>query len=540
MQLLASLTPTPRGPASGPVSVEDGVLTPDGAATAFAEAFEKAGAVPLQPDQALSASVARPADPVPGGLETPDMPKTPVAVDGAAEVPVEALAIAEIDIRKAVSLTPPSAPDPAPVAPPPPVNAAASGETLVLPAEAQPEAPVAKPASPTQPVVSEKALVLPTGTPPVPAPEGAGSPPVPPASAQGGPVRENGAARSQAGPAMPGPTTAALAEGLLTRDSPSMQQGVKDAAQTSPAPQKSRDVAPEGGKGAQAVTAAPSADRPVTSQRPDAPGSPPPPVDAPRTEAATRPAGLQPVAVPTPPGPGAAPDADRRVSRSPGAAREVAWPSYATAATGPQTDRARTPGAADAARLASVSAHHVGPTQATLAGGLADHQRPPLVAVGEVLTPEVLVLDGRGGDARLAVEPASHRPEAPRSVMWQLGELARRLPDGPIEVSLSPEELGRVRLSLQAADGGMVVQIAAERSETLDLIRRNIDLLAQELRDQGYSELSFAFGQGQGGGNSAPSGGGSDDPGSVAPDLVTDPIAPIARMSVAAGLDIRI
>lgn len=122
--------------------------------------------------------------------------------------------------------------------------------------------------------------------------------------------------------------------------------------------------------------------------------------------------------------------------------------------------------------------------------------------------------------------------------MSQLADLARRLPDGPIEVSLSPEELGRVRLSLQAAEGGMIVQIAAERSETLDLIRRNIDLLAQDLRDQGYAELRFAFGDAQTGEHQAHSGPDGSEDAAATPEQ--DLIAVAPRMAAAAGLDIRI
>lgn len=42
----------------------------------------------------------------------------------------------------------------------------------------------------------------------------------------------------------------------------------------------------------------------------------------------------------------------------------------------------------------------------------------------------------------------------------------------------------------------MAVQIVAERPETLELLRRHIDILATELRQQGFTDLSFTFGQG--------------------------------------------
>lgn len=79
--------------------------------------------------------------------------------------------------------------------------------------------------------------------------------------------------------------------------------------------------------------------------------------------------------------------------------------------------------------------------------------------------------------------------------------------DGTVEVALDPAELGAVRLALEPSDGAMVVHLAAERPDTLDLMRRHADLLARDLRDLGYADVSFRFGSGQsdtsGGGNPA-------------------------------------
>ncbi len=84
---------------------------------------------------------------------------------------------------------------------------------------------------------------------------------------------------------------------------------------------------------------------------------------------------------------------------------------------------------------------------------------------------------------------------------------------GTIELSLSPEELGRVRLRLHPSEGGLSVTITADRPETLDLMRRNIDLLAREFLEIGYEGAQFDFAQG---GPSADA-----DPG--APDLAPAP-----------------
>lgn len=101
----------------------------------------------------------------------------------------------------------------------------------------------------------------------------------------------------------------------------------------------------------------------------------------------------------------------------------------------------------------------------------------------------------------VSVAPPSIQPQPSpdhgRAAALQIAAAAGNLPDGGVEITLSPEELGRVRLTMSGAEGAMTITIQAERGETLDLLRRNIELLAQELRDMGFGTLSFSFGQGQ-------------------------------------------
>ena len=63
------------------------------------------------------------------------------------------------------------------------------------------------------------------------------------------------------------------------------------------------------------------------------------------------------------------------------------------------------------------------------------------------------------------------------------------------DIVLNPEELGRVRISLSNGDAGLTVNILTERAETADLMRRNIEILARDLRDMGYENPSFTFGE---------------------------------------------
>lgn len=144
---------------------------------------------------------------------------------------------------------------------------------------------------------------------------------------------------------------------------------------------------------------------------------------------------------------------------------------------------------------------------------------PGLTAVAG--KPQVVVQGGEaggiearspGGDGEplpLASEPAARSaapahgpfsagPEQARAVAVsrQIAEAAGAGPNGQLEVSLSPEELGRVKLTITPQDAGLAIAIQAERPETLELMRRHIDVLVRELADEGFASLSFDFGQG--------------------------------------------
>ena len=81
----------------------------------------------------------------------------------------------------------------------------------------------------------------------------------------------------------------------------------------------------------------------------------------------------------------------------------------------------------------------------------------------------------------------------------QLAVVVHKTQDGVTSLVLNPEELGRVRLAITTQDGIMAVMITTERAETQDLMRRHIDMLAQEMRELGYESVGFSF-YGRGGG----------------------------------------
>ena len=134
--------------------------------------------------------------------------------------------------------------------------------------------------------------------------------------------------------------------------------------------------------------------------------------------------------------------------------------------------------------------------------------------------------------------PDTQRPELPRATVQQLVDASVRATDRPVELVLNPEDLGRVRISMSMTDASVTLTVLAERSETLELLRRHSEVLAQELRDLGYGKISFSFGQhgrGQGGHAEHPAALPitADEPQGSAVNTATPP-------PVQTGLDIRV
>ncbi len=100
------------------------------------------------------------------------------------------------------------------------------------------------------------------------------------------------------------------------------------------------------------------------------------------------------------------------------------------------------------------------------------------------------------GESRVSPPQTFMRADNARHVAFQISEAVQRGGDGSIDLLLNPSELGRVRITLSAGENGMIVTVVAERAETLELMRRHSDMLAQDFRDMGYDGAEFAFGHG--------------------------------------------
>ncbi|SEQ71167.1 flagellar hook-length control protein FliK [Thalassovita taeanensis] len=86
------------------------------------------------------------------------------------------------------------------------------------------------------------------------------------------------------------------------------------------------------------------------------------------------------------------------------------------------------------------------------------------------------------------------RSEALRNMAQQITDMQLKVGDHA-DITLSPEELGNVRLSVRTGESGLILSMQAERPETLELMRRHIGELLQELQSLGYGDVGFAFSQ---------------------------------------------
>lgn len=109
---------------------------------------------------------------------------------------------------------------------------------------------------------------------------------------------------------------------------------------------------------------------------------------------------------------------------------------------------------------------------------------------------------------------------------------------GQIDVSLSPEDLGRLTIKLEPTSGAVSVTLLAERPETQDLIKRHFDLLQEQLAQMGMGDLEFSFAGGKEGPSpeSPHADQGADDLSAAAPSNQINAVPRAAD----SGLDIRI
>ncbi len=205
-----------------------------------------------------------------------------------------------------------------------------------------------------------------------------------------------------------------------------------------------------------------SSQSPTGTNQPDLP--PPPGTEAIRPKAAS----LFTRAEPAPAGASAAPTGG--IAGDPGPSPRLAHPLQASASTLVQLSEA--PGTPPDTPTDTPDETFIASDEP-----LPDFTAPPMRELGQ------------------HTQPLRSSPELPRLIAAQLAEVIRSNPEKPIELTLNPEELGRLRMTFQTEASTLNVILQVERPETLDLMRRHIAQLAQDMHALGYDEVSFSFQQ---------------------------------------------
>ncbi len=192
------------------------------------------------------------------------------------------------------------------------------------------------------------------------------------------------------------------------------------------------------------------------------------------------------------------------------------------------------------------------PAFATLVPAVLQQQQAEMrqrsAQLGSDMALEVAFTDGQGeaidgsrATQRGEVQPMFRSPDTARAILTQLADAVRQHAPGKVEVSLHPEELGRLLLVFTEGETGLSVTVSADRAETLDLLRRHSALLEAELRSLGYEDAAFTFADGSGQGQAS-----SDSPDQTAdrgdnadPSQGAQQSSPKAR-AVSEGLDLRL
>ncbi|MGR3455565.1 flagellar hook-length control protein FliK [Pseudooceanicola sp.] len=207
---------------------------------------------------------------------------------------------------------------------------------------------------------------------------------------------------------------------------------------------------------------------------------------------------------------GAPPESDPRTTRHP------------AAATATQT------AAADPAKSALASRQ--------FAALMEDGKRPSVLPADPVGS----VPDRTPPDPLQTASAQKPTTPAARTVPEQIVHVVRQAAEGSVEVRLSPEELGRVRMTLVPREDGLAITLSADRPETLDLMRRHGGDLNRVLMAAGYDNVDLTFSGGRTGQKAAESRPAATDDAPATPVPEESIAGAASGLAASAGLDLRL
>jgi hypothetical protein len=246
--------------------------------------------------------------------------------------------------------------------------------------------------------------------------------------------------------------------------------------------------------GAETAAAPSAADAPGAVS----PGSPSTPVLASARSASPAPGGPDPRATEGPAASeGPAPEDAARTPRSSGTVfapqSPTTAPSQPVIAAPPAPDAEQT--ATDPAGSAEVARAAPAPA-APLPGPLAVQSRR--AAAAPAPADAAAPLAGPSAETAARAEATAAQPADPGAPAAPARQIAQAIvaagADGRVEVRLDPPELGAVGIDIRFEEGGVSATVTAERPETLELIRRNVEALQRDLAAAGFARADVSFG----------------------------------------------
>lgn len=136
----------------------------------------------------------------------------------------------------------------------------------------------------------------------------------------------------------------------------------------------------------------------------------------------------------------------------------------------------------------------------------------------------------------------SRPPISPMPLTEEILRLVQIAPDGPVTLTLRPDDLGTLRFEVKQTDQGLHIHLAVDEPQTLDLLRRQGDQVMADLRQAGFAGASLSFAGG--GGQDAPSQHSAPSPataGPSSPPPAADQRPPPPRPNASPGtLDLRL
>lgn len=117
--------------------------------------------------------------------------------------------------------------------------------------------------------------------------------------------------------------------------------------------------------------------------------------------------------------------------------------------------------------------------------------------------PPAISIDPQLGVERTSGTVFKPSPSVAPQISARVVEAVPAATEGPVEIVLDPEELGKLRMQITRSETGWTLHVNIERPETLDFMRRHIETLQKDLVSVGYESLNLQLGGGQNGGASA-------------------------------------